>query len=171
MDSRLYLVMHEAALVRITIEAAIKMNESSQIRRAVVADAAQIARLAAELGYPATVSEISLRLSALLPSPAQFIAVAERAGSLLGWVAAERRLLLESGEKIEIVGLVVGANERRSGLGKSLVTAIEQWAATQKISVITVRSNVVRTESHPFYERIGYKRKKTQHAYEKQLVV
>jgi hypothetical protein len=35
---------------------------------------------------------------------------------------------------------------------------------------ISVRSNVARLESHPFYERLGYVRTKTQHAYAKQLV-
>jgi hypothetical protein len=34
---------------------------------------------------------------------------------------------------------------------------------------MAVRSNVTRTESHPFYERLGYARVKTQHAYRKRL--
>ena len=37
------------------------------------------------------------------------------------------------------------------------------------LGVIAVRSNVARTESHPFYERLGYVRTKTQHAYRKHL--
>jgi hypothetical protein len=32
-----------------------------------------------------------------------------------------------------------------------------------------VRSNVVRAESHQFYERLGYARVKTQHAYRKRI--
>ena len=36
-------------------------------------------------------------------------------------------------------------------------------------ALMTVRSNVVRHESHPFYERVGYERTKTQHAYRKRL--
>ena len=34
---------------------------------------------------------------------------------------------------------------------------------------VSVRSNVVREESHPFYERLGYTRAKTQHVYRKAL--
>jgi GNAT superfamily N-acetyltransferase len=105
----------------------------------------------------------------LLPSPAHFVAVAERSGSLLGWVAAERRMLLESGERAELVGLVVGAAARRAGVGKALVSAAEQWATAQQLKVISVRSNIARLESHPFYESIGYARKKTQHSYAKEL--
>jgi hypothetical protein len=43
------------------------------------------------------------------------------------------------------------------------------WAAGRALDVITVRSNVARAESHPFYERLGYVRAKTQHAYRKHL--
>jgi GNAT superfamily N-acetyltransferase len=90
--------------------------------------------------------------------------------SPIGWVAAERRLLLESGERAEIVGLIVTADARRSGTGLALVKAAEEWAAEQGMQTISVRSNVARLESHPFYERLGYVRTKTQHAYAKQLV-
>ena len=35
--------------------------------------------------------------------------------------------------------------------------------------MLLVRSNVTRPESHPFYERLGYERIKTQHSYRKTL--
>ncbi|MDP3859393.1 MAG: GNAT family N-acetyltransferase [Stagnimonas sp.] len=133
------------------------------------ADAADIARLANELGYAASTAEIASRLQILLPSPTQFVAVAESGGALVGWVAAEQRLLLESGERAELVGLVVGAAARRSGAGSALVAAAEGWASSRKLTMICVRSNVSRPESHPFYERLGYVRRKTQHVYLKPL--
>jgi hypothetical protein len=34
---------------------------------------------------------------------------------------------------------------------------------------VSLRSNIVRPESHAFYEKIGYARFKTQHAYRKRL--
>jgi hypothetical protein len=37
------------------------------------------------------------------------------------------------------------------------------------VTEISVGSNVVRPESHPFYEHLGYQRAKTQHAYRKRL--
>lgn len=141
-----------------------------RIRPAVPSDAAEIARLATELGYPSSVEDISSRLARLLPSPAHFVAVADAdATSLAGWVVTERRLLLESAERAEIVGLVVSANARRTGIGRTLVDAAESWAIAQRLSVISVRSNVARVESHPFYESLGYGRSKTQHAYTKRL--
>jgi len=140
-----------------------------RIRPAVATDAAEIARLATLLGYPASTEEIAERLKHLLASASYFIAVADTSSGLAGWVAAERRVLLESGERAELVGLIVEPDERRSGIGKTLVQAAEEWAVAQHLDVISVRSNVARAESHPFYESLGYTRRKTQHAYAKQL--
>jgi GNAT superfamily N-acetyltransferase len=146
------------------------MAESHRIRLAQFADAAEIARLNIELGYSASAEEIGARLRFMLASADFVVAVAAGHDSqLLGWTVAERRLSLESGEKAEITGLVVGATARRTGVGTALVAAAEQWAAKQGLKAICVRSNITRTESHPFYQSQGYVRKKTQHTYEKQL--
>lgn len=146
------------------------MNVSLQIRSANPADAADIARLSTELGYPATAQEIFSRLSELLALTKQFVAVAVESDSrLLGWVAAEHRLTLESGARAELVGLVVTATARRQGVGRALVAAAERWAAEQGLGVISVRSNIARTASHTFYQGLGYTRKKTQHTYNKPL--
>ena len=143
---------------------------SLRLRDAHVEDAAEVARLAEELGYPAELSQMAARLSLILPQSRHRIVVAEGDGKLLGWIAVERRLTLESGELIEIVGLVVGASSKRGGIGRGLVASAEQWAMAQGFDAIRVRSNIVRTESHPFYECLGYVRRKTQHAYLKLLL-
>jgi GNAT superfamily N-acetyltransferase len=106
----------------------------------------------------------------LLASEDHFLAVAPgQGGPLLGWVAAELRVLLESGFKAEISGLVVTAQARRSGVGGKLVLAAEHWAAKRGLPAIVVRSNIARMESHAFYQAMSYVRRKTQHSYEKQL--
>jgi GNAT superfamily N-acetyltransferase len=143
---------------------------SYQIRTALEADALQIAHLSHELGYPVAESELQLRLKALLESARDLVLVAADGESvLLGWIAATVRLGLETGEKAEITGLVVGAAARRAGVGRALVGAVEAWAAQQGMGVIAVRSNVLRSESHPFYQKLGYRQRKTQHYYEKTL--
>jgi GNAT superfamily N-acetyltransferase len=145
------------------------MGASPRLRNARLDDAAQIARLADELGYPATTQDIAARLTALLPQSHHHVVVAQGDDGLLGWIAVERRLTLESGERIEIVGLVVSSVARRSGIGQALVADAERWALAQGFDSIVVRSNVARAESHPFYERLGYVRRKTQHLYSKPL--
>lgn len=139
------------------------------VRRAILGDAGEMARLCDELGYPVAPAQMQARLAVLSPQATQFIAVAAVEHALYGWISVERRLLIEYGERVEIVGLVVEARARRSGVGRALVASAEHWARTQGVDTITVRSNVTRAESHPFYERLGFVRRKTQHNYAKML--
>lgn len=138
------------------------------MREARAGDAAEIARLALELGYPASTEAMHARLQSLLPRPQHRIVVAQR-WRLLGWIAMERRYTLESGEFVEIVGLVVDAAARGHGVGRALVAEAEAWVLEQGFDAIRVRSNVARDASHPFYESLGFARIKTQHAYRKAL--
>jgi predicted N-acetyltransferase YhbS len=144
-------------------------NAGPSIRAATPGDAESIARLATELGYPNSEVEIRARIERLLQSDTYFLVVAVQGSEVIGWIAAERRLLLESGERAEIVGLIVTESARRVGTGQALVSAAEQWARRHGSARMAVRSSVARAESHPFYERLGYVRAKTQHAYLKQL--
>ena len=144
---------------------------ASAIRVATIADAAEIARLSAQLGYPAPVETFAARLRRLLDSRvhAVLVAVSDADRHLAGFIALEQRITLESGERVEIVGLVVDADARRGGVGRSLVAAAERWTGERGLDEVFLRSNVVRPEAHPFYEGLGYTRTKTQHAYRKRL--
>nr|WP_239537608.1 GNAT family N-acetyltransferase [Dyella mobilis] len=112
---------------------------------------------------------MSERLGALLSHPNHHVSVAEQGAALLGWIAVEHRCTLESGERIEIVGLVVDASHRGGGVGRMLVADAERWARQRGFEAISVRSNIARDASHPFYESLGYVRRKTQHCYTKTL--
>jgi GNAT superfamily N-acetyltransferase len=146
------------------------MTTPLTIRLAQSGDTQEIARLSLELGYPTTIETTTLSLDAVLHSTRHLVAVAPASDNhLLGWLVAERRLWLESGEGIEITGLVVSASARRLGVGRALVSYAEDWARQQGFQSIRVRSNISRVESHPFYKSIGFLPKKTQHTYEKSL--
>jgi len=144
-------------------------DQHASLRPARSSDAAEIARLAGQLGYPADVGETGSRLERLLQDPAHHVIVAESRDGLVGWVHVERRRMVESPERAELAGLVVDEAARRSGLGARLVSAAEEWAAARGLTEVVVRSNVVRTLSHPFYENAGYSQVKTQHVYIKAL--
>jgi len=139
------------------------------IRRAAILDAPQIARLSAQLGYSTSEVEAHSRLSQLLALPTSTVLVADSGAELSGWGAAEFRVSLETGPRVEITGLVVDASTRRLGIGRLLVEHLERWAADRSCPILLVRSNVARQESHPFYERLGYEQTKTQHSYKKVL--
>jgi N-acetylglutamate synthase-like GNAT family acetyltransferase len=144
------------------------MAGSYEIRTAHSGDAAQIARLSEELGHPVSLEEMGRRLQRLLASVADTVIVAAgEDGLLLGWVAVTSRIALQSGAKAEISGLVVGAAARRRGVGRALVAASSDWAAGCGFESIAVRSNIRRSESHPFYGSLGFSLQKTQHFYRK----
>ena len=143
-------------------------SEGVSVRRATEADAAAIASLSAELGYPVEPVDIQKRLRALFEATDQLVLVATTADhAVVGWIHGAEQLLLEVGSRCEILGLVVSSGHRRSGIGQRLLTAVEIWAADRGLLEVSVRSNVLRESSHPFYEKHGYRRVKTQHAYRK----
>jgi len=145
------------------------MSGTCEIRRAQLADAAEMTRLSAQLGYPMSPADMSQRLALLLPSERHYVAVAASGEQLLGWMHVEHRSSLEGGERAELMGLVVDSNARRFGVGRALVAAAEAWATARGLPSMTVRSNAARELSHPFYEALGYVRAKTQHVYTKAL--
>jgi GNAT superfamily N-acetyltransferase len=136
------------------------------IRSAAIDDVEVLALLSGELGYPATSTQLGGRLQSLLMREhdhAVFVATVEEA--IVGWIHVGLRRVLEVDDRAEILGLVVSSQVRQRGVGRALVAAAESWAAHVGLSEVVVRSNVARAESHPFYERLGYTRTKTQHVY------
>ncbi|HEX7801863.1 MAG TPA: GNAT family N-acetyltransferase [Pseudoxanthomonas sp.] len=138
-------------------------------RAARMDDSAEVARLCTQLGYPATADEMAARMGVVISAGDRQVFVVEAGDRLLGWIAVELRTTLETGRKAEIIGLVVDAQVRRSGTGKVLVLAAENWVRQHGLDTMTVRSNTARLESHPFYEGIGFVRRKSQHVYFKAL--
>jgi GNAT superfamily N-acetyltransferase len=113
---------------------------------------------------------VGARLERLRRRAEDLILVAEvPPRGIIGWLHCAEQELLESERRCEILGLVVDAEYRGQGVGRLLVDAAEVWARARGLKLMAVRSNVSRSESHPFYERLGYVRVKTQHAYRKHL--
>jgi GNAT superfamily N-acetyltransferase len=90
-------------------------------------------------------------------------------GQVVRWIHGAEHVLVESGARCEILGLVVDETARRGGIGRQLVDAVERWALARGLPEVSVRSAVSRAESHPFYEQLGYERVKSQHVYRKRL--
>jgi GNAT superfamily N-acetyltransferase len=139
------------------------------IRKATIDDAAHVAELSGILGYPVNAETMRQRLEGVLGSNAHAVFVAEINGQIVGWTEAAEVEILVAARRCELEGLVVADGQRGHGVGRKLVEAVEQWSRSRGLDQISLRSNVVRPESHSFYERIGYERFKTQHAYRKRI--
>ena len=86
----------------------------------------------------------------------------EQTRKIIGFVHAElyESLFMETG--LNILGLAVDSNFQGQGIGKKLMSSIEDYALKNNISFIRLNSNVRRVEAHKFYESIGYICDKTQ---------
>jgi GNAT superfamily N-acetyltransferase len=139
------------------------------IRRATTSDAAELARLTTQLGYPASESAIRARLMRMINSPDDCLLVAaDSTGKLAGWIHGFLSQLLESDYRVEIGGLLVDEAHRRNGIGRRLVKAIEDWAVERGAAEVSVRCREERSESHKFYESLLFKHTKTQRVFRKQ---
>jgi GNAT superfamily N-acetyltransferase len=139
------------------------------IRSARSEDAAALAPLASQLGYPSTTEDIASRLALILHDPAQLVAVAEVSGQVVGWIHAALYLTLESGAAVELRGLVVDEKHRGTGLGRALTERVEEWTRERGARIVRLRSNIIRNGAHAFYQHLGYSVVKTQHAFRKTL--
>jgi GNAT superfamily N-acetyltransferase len=141
-----------------------------KIRRAKSSDAARLAVLSGELGYPATPGDMKARLSRLKPATDNAVFVAENdQPEVIGWLHVSVTHLLEVPLRAEVNGLVVSEGQRSRGAGAELLQAAERWARSKKCVNMSVRSNVIRERAHQFYERNGYEHYKTQKAFRKPL--
>jgi GNAT superfamily N-acetyltransferase len=138
-------------------------------RDALLSDSAAIARLSTQLGYFADEATIAARIARLANRPDQLVIVTVLEERIVGWLQASTSDVLESGFRVEIVGLVVGEDCRRKGVGRRLVQRAEQWAVEIGADELVVRSNTKRAESHVFYPALGFGASKTQVVYRKAL--
>lgn len=142
---------------------------SLTIRSMLAGDAAAVAALCGELGYPQQADTVAARLQRLAASADHCALVVESGGGVVGWAHGFVTCLLESAPYVEIGGLVVSATARRSGAGRALLEALGAWARTRDVSEIRVRSNVIREAAHAFYRACGFADLKTQRSFLRKL--
>jgi GNAT superfamily N-acetyltransferase len=139
------------------------------IRPAALADAPALGRLMTQLGYPATEDELARRLPRVISTPGHTVLVAVLDGQPTGLAHGALLPLLEDEGSAQLLALVVDEAHRGHGIGGRLVAAIEAWAAAAGAARIVVRSNIVRTRTHTFYENLGFGRTKIQLNFSKPL--
>ena len=143
-----------------------QMNQRLTIRKAIKSDAAALAALSGELGYPTSSLQIEDRLDKLSVKSDNGIYVAEL-DSIVGWIHVAIIQSLESDPFVEICGLVVAESYHGTGIGTRLVAMAESWAREKGYDHIRVRTNVLREGTRKFYRQVGFQSKKTQEVFDK----
>jgi GNAT superfamily N-acetyltransferase len=139
------------------------------VRRLTVDDAGGVAELCGQLGYAASAAELQHRIGAIARSADRIALAAVSDGQLVGWIDAAIERHLQAPDTVVIGGLVVRDSARGCGVGRRLCAEIEEWARSQGIPVVRVRSQMKREDAHRFYLRDGYRQVKTSLVFEKSV--
>jgi GNAT superfamily N-acetyltransferase len=127
------------------------------VRKAAVEDAVAMAPLMTQLGYPTTPVQMKDRLPALLADEGYATLVAEHEGAVVGLIGVRMgRYYEREGLYAQILVLAVDEEAQGQGIGRKLVEAGEKWALERGAQAVLVNSGRQRTESHAFYESVGY---------------
>lgn len=128
--------------------------------------AREITTLALQLGYHNRIKELTRRLEFILESNYDCVFIAQVEEQIIGWIHALVAVRVESSIFVEITGLVVDEDYRNKQIGQKLIGAVKDWSNALEIPLIKVRCNVIRTESHKFYEALGFILDKEQKVFE-----
>lgn len=132
------------------------------IRKANAHDSLAICRISCEdLGYDCTAELISARLGSL-DDKREVVFIATFGESTVGYVHAEIYNLLYYESMVNILGIAVASENRRHGVGKALINAVEDWAKSLGIKKVRLNSGATRNEAHTFYRAMGYDNQKDQ---------
>jgi ribosomal protein S18 acetylase RimI-like enzyme len=129
------------------------------VRRAESGDAAALAELMTQLGYPTRASEMEMRMESLRADKnyATFIAISK--GRVCGMIGTRTSYSYEHNSPGgAILALTVSEGMRGRGVGQALIAAAENDFAQRNIRRVAVYSHFRRTEAHEFYEKLGYSR-------------
>jgi GNAT superfamily N-acetyltransferase len=125
-------------------------------RPAVADDAAPIAALFTDEGYPAGPSDIRSRLTRFAMPTSQVI-IAEHDGAILGFIAVHALPRFEHDDWIlRVLALVVDAGARERGVGRALLAEAERIGRELGATFVEVTAGHHRPEARHLYESIGY---------------
>ncbi len=139
------------------------------IRDATGADAASLADLAAQLGYPASIDSVQAGLRRYAGNPDERVMVAELSGQVVGWTSVGVIDHFYTPAYVEISGFVVDSKHRSAGIGASLMGEVKKWTKAKHLGIVRLRANVIREDAHRFYGREGFLKVKEQFVFEAKL--
>lgn len=143
--------------------------EIIQLNTVTESQSLEIQNLSHQLGYANDPQLLLTRLKQILNLKDHAVFVAQLDGKIVGWLHCLVCLRVESPLFVEVAGLVVDEHVRGQQIGKKLIEASKHWSRHQDISIMRIRCNVIRTESHQFYQALGFISNKEQKVFEMNL--
>jgi GNAT superfamily N-acetyltransferase len=134
-------------------------STSFSIRRAKKNDAAAVADLLTQLGYPTSAKEMSKRFMSILADRnfGTFVAVSD--GRICGMIGLNICRSYEHNDRGgRILGLVIDRSFRRLGIARNLIERAEEFFRENKINRVAVNTHVKRKDAHKFYAALGFTR-------------
>jgi N-acetylglutamate synthase-like GNAT family acetyltransferase len=126
-----------------------------QMRRASAADAPVIAALLGQLGYPTDAADVPRRMEQLVQHRG-IVLLAERDERVVGLATAHVLSVLNRKRDVAwLTALVVDETARGSGVGRSLVQAVESFARTANCERLSVTTHEDWMHAREFYVRVG----------------
>jgi GNAT superfamily N-acetyltransferase len=126
------------------------------LRAAAPADAARIAELFTEEGYPVAPSVVAARLGRFADDASRVI-VADAEGIVIGFVAFHVMPRFEHDDvAVRVLALVVDQGARERGVGRSLLGEVERVATEAGAAFVEVTAGHHRPDARHLYESMGY---------------
>jgi len=132
-------------------------------------DELRVSNLITELGYFATPHEVRQRFESLDPERHANLVAENSQGWVVAWIHVTVKESMVSPATAEVAALVVNDACRGFGIGRRLVGAAQEWAQQRGLKTLRVSSNVLREDSHGFYQRLGFSVVKTSAQYVRKL--
>lgn len=127
------------------------------IRDAEPKDVPAVARLLAQLGYPADEGAVAPRLARIDASPSDRLFVAEVGGQVVGLAGIHVSPSLEHDrDAAKVSAIVVDESFRRHGVGRALLEAVEAEARNRGCGLLFLTTAERRAEAHLFYRSLGW---------------
>jgi GNAT superfamily N-acetyltransferase len=136
------------------------------VRQIAEEDVSFITELTHQLGYPLPFEQIRQNIKDVIENKDHDAFVAVHENRVIGWIGVTHAFQIESIPFCEIRGLVVDHQYRGQGIGKMLVEKAKHWGKEKGADKVRLRCNVKRTETHLFYQHLGFTEIKQQKAFE-----
>lgn len=108
------------------------------------------------MGYDFPKDKTEEKLQQILKSDKDKILVAVIDNVVVGYVHANDYDLIYAPHMKNIMGIAVLSNFKKKGIGRALLSAIEDWAQKNGADGVRLVSGVARTGAHEFYRHCGY---------------